>query len=509
MRVSSPWFWTIVCGIAFGVSTVQANELADITLAAGNRRFTSANPRQKVEQEFAIPAERGILTITYMTDPYPLTASLGGFDIYAKGGTSLYLGRTATYQTKPKTLQPGARWWTQKVILVDSPITKGLVAQLVAHGVPQAIQIVNEGDQLASTQNLKVDFVSMSGAANRPGSPPEVDIAGKWKFKGYSGGWTFTPRSDGTYDAVEDGFGFGRGIAKVTGRTVTITWENTKPYGEQKNGVHVVEVGSGGNTMTGAWITNNGENNTSEFTRTTPAPTKETITKETPTKDPDKDTGTKDVGTKTGPTGSTPTEIVPEPANVQAMTLQAGKRRVQAGETVTIPVYLLKAHDVANLNVTVSYDPAVAKTTGAFSKGNMLDKALFELNPKDAGIVRIGFAQNADLNGDGTIANVTFTATGPAGASTPLRLNVTTSSSVGGTKAAIATIDGEIVVTGPGGIIPGDSDRDGVLTARDAANALKMSVNLIPVDMSCDMDGDRQVTSTDARLILSRASGKR
>ena len=72
----------------------------------------------------------------------------------------------------------------------------------------------------------------------------------------------------------------------------------------------------------------------------------------------------------------------------------------------------------------------------------------------------------------------------------------------------MATIDGEIRIVGPDGVTPGDSDRDGKLTARDAQNALKMSVKLIPVDMVCDMDKDGQVTSTDARLILQKVVGK-
>ena len=56
---------------------------------------------------------------------------------------------------------------------------------------------------------------------------------------------------------------------------------------------------------------------------------------------------------------------------------------------------------------------------------------------------------------------------------------------------------------GPQDRLPGDSDGDNVLTARDYANALKMSVGLIPVDLICDMDKDGKVTSTDARLIAA------
>ena len=122
--------------------------------------------------------------------------------------------------------------------------------------------------------------------------------------------------------------------------------------------------------------------------------------------------------------------------------------------------------------------------------------------------MRIGFARNADLSGDGTVVYITFAAVGAAGARTPLHLETTTVASAGGAKPAVATIDGEILVVGPEGVIPGDSDGDNQLTARDAGNALKMSVKLIPVEMVCDVDKNGQVTSSDARLILAKASGK-
>ena len=41
-------------------------------------------------------------------------------------------------------------------------------------------------------------------------------------------------------------------------------------------------------------------------------------------------------------------------------------------------------------------------------------------------------------------------------------------------------------------------------TALDALKALRMSVGSLPADMTLDLDGDRQITSNDARLILGR-----
>jgi hypothetical protein len=205
---------------------------------------------------------------------------------------------------------------------------------------------------------------------------------------------------------------------------------------------------------------------------------------------------------------TTSTIGVGEPASVARMTLQAGKRKVQQGQIITVPVWLIKAQSVANMNFNVRHDPNIAKASNAFSKGNMLDKSLFEVNPTEPGIVRVGFAQNADLSGDGTVAQLAFQANGPPGTRTPLTLEVTTISGAGGGKPEIDLIHGEILVVGKEGTVPGDSDGDDEITARDAGDALKMSVQLIPVKMICDVDNDGQVTSTDARLILAKASGK-
>ena len=160
------------------------------------------------------------------------------------------------------------------------------------------------------------------------------------------------------------------------------------------------------------------------------------------------------------------------------------------------------------MNFNVRYDSSVAKPTGAFSKGNLLDKSLFEANTAEAGNVLIGFAQNADIAGDGTVVQLTFQANGAPGTRTPLTLEVTTVSGAGGGKPGIALIHGEILIVGKDGALPGDSDGDNQITARDAGDALKMSVKLIPVKLVCDFDRDGQVTSTDARLILAKASGK-
>ncbi len=199
-----------------------------------------------------------------------------------------------------------------------------------------------------------------------------------------------------------------------------------------------------------------------------------------------------------------------EPAPVDLTTLQVGRRNVRAGESVVVPVWLIKGPNVADLNFEIVYDVAVVASAGAAVKGALVDKAMFEANSNEPGIVRIGFAHTADLGGGGTgpVAQIPFRATGKPGDKTTLRVRVTNAGSASGPKPAVQTLDGEIVIVGSDGVLPGDSNGNGGLDVGDALEALKMSVKLIAIKMAADLDGDGQVTSTDARLIRLRVVGK-
>ncbi len=183
---------------------------------------------------------------------------------------------------------------------------------------------------------------------------------------------------------------------------------------------------------------------------------------------------------------------------------------MRAGEGVVVPVWLIKGPNVADLNFEILYDVAVVASEGAPVKGSLADRAMFEANANEGGVIRIGFAHPADLGGGGTgtVAQVPFRATGKPGDRTTLRLRVTNAGSASGPKPAVQTLDGEIVIVGSDGVLPGDSNGNGGLDVGDALEALKMSVKLIAVNMAADIDGDGQVTSTDARLIRLRLDGK-
>jgi hypothetical protein len=185
-------------------------------------------------------------------------------------------------------------------------------------------------------------------------------------------------------------------------------------------------------------------------------------------------------------------------------TLLAEKRVASPKQTVTVPVRLLNPAGVANVNFEVAYNPAVVVVRGV-TRGSLLGSpALFEANPNEPGRIRIGFAEKTGWSADGIVANLTFEVTGKPGDRTPLTLKVTDIDDANDNPLPIDLVHGEIVISGPGGRVPGDCDGDGLVTAADALCALKMSVGLRPVVMTMDVNVDNQVTSADARKILQQ-----
>ena len=229
----------------------------------------------------------------------------------------------------------------------------------------------------------------------------------------------------------------------------------------------------------------------------------------------------------------------PEPnASVPGMTLQASQRRVMANELVVVPFWLVKGENVANINFEVTYNANIARPEGAIGKGNLLDNALLSTNANQGGVIRAGFAQTSGLSGTGTVLNVPFRAAGKAGERTRLELKVTTVNDPNGGVLKIDRIPGEIVIldarggmpqdpgtaapgtgvapggagvpgaAGPGGLVAGDCDGDGRVTTLDARCALEMSVQLVAMRLTLDMDASNDVTSRDAVLLLERAVGR-
>lgn len=193
------------------------------------------------------------------------------------------------------------------------------------------------------------------------------------------------------------------------------------------------------------------------------------------------------------------------PATPTGFTVKIGKAKVKAGETVTLPIEVVKPTDVSSLNVEIGYSATVANVKEKPVAGGLKGNRLFEANQGESGIVLVGLAGSEPLNSDGQLAVITFTAVGKPGEKTPLTVKVTSANQSNGSPITAATIDGELEIVSQ---TPGDTNNDGVVDPRDALDALKMSVRLLPVNLAADMDGNQIITANDARMILLKAVGK-
>jgi hypothetical protein len=220
---------------------------------------------------------------------------------------------------------------------------------------------------------------------------------------------------------------------------------------------------------------------------------------------------------------------IPQPnTNATNMTIQVAQRKVFTGDLVLVPVWIIKADNVANINYQITYDAQVAKPEGSLSKGDLLDNALFSVNANQSGSVLSGFAQTTGLAGTGTVLNIPFRAVGKPGDRTPLDVTVTTINDPNGGVLKIDRIPGEILIYNKDGTFPqppsttggapsappppaiprGDCDGDGKVTEVDALCALEISVNLRPSKPLMDIDNSGDVTSRDAVIILQIAINK-
>lgn len=206
--------------------------------------------------------------------------------------------------------------------------------------------------------------------------------------------------------------------------------------------------------------------------------------------------------TTPGNTGKPDSTNAPVPTG---FTVKIGKVKVKAGENVTLPVEVFKPTDVSSLNVEIGYSATVANVKEKPVAGELKGNRLFEANHGESGVVLVGLAGSAPLNSDGQLAVISFTAVGKPGEKTPLTVKVTSANLSSGGPVTAATIDGELEIVSQS---PGDINSDGVVDPRDALDALKMSVRLLPINLAADMDGNGAITANDARMILLKAVGK-
>jgi hypothetical protein len=200
------------------------------------------------------------------------------------------------------------------------------------------------------------------------------------------------------------------------------------------------------------------------------------------------------------------------------MILRAPHVTVPRGSSVLIPVELINAKDVLNLDFVLGYRPEIAMARRTAERGSLVTE-IFQFNQNRPGEFKFNFAQLTPISGSGKVAGFRFDATGPGASRTPLSLSVHTVNDSHGRSLPITTIDGSISIYDPNN--PNDPNHpnnpklvtnnepsqptcsgSGRQTVNDAQCCLKMWVGLTTRSMHMDLDQSGEVDSRDAVIVL-------
>jgi hypothetical protein len=224
--------------------------------------------------------------------------------------------------------------------------------------------------------------------------------------------------------------------------------------------------------------------------------------------------------------------LTPVPANVQKMTLQVPEFRLAQGQPLMVPIWLINGKDVANMDWNLHFDPLVIAPQDIESPsvtriGNLLASERFESNVRLPGVAYFAFGRReGGISGTGTVGVASFRTVGQPGSKTPLTLAASIIKDSNQKVLPIDLIHGFVEIIRPIDQVPGSNGGSGgggsggggngggggggggsgpVVTFKDAQDALKMAVKLLPENMNLDLDRDGRVTSSDAVLIMQRA----
>jgi len=201
------------------------------------------------------------------------------------------------------------------------------------------------------------------------------------------------------------------------------------------------------------------------------------------------------------PTSITSTTSTTTPTSIPAGTaLIAESRTAAPGSTIQVPVNFQNAQNVGSLGFKLDYNPSVVQVVKV-SKGSLMSPATFTSNVQPDYII-FGFAMPQSISGTGSAAVVEFQALGAEGSKSPLTLTEIMATGSSGAALSVNSVNGELSI---GQKQIGDANGDGKLSVLDALIALKMYVQLLPLDLVADINKDGRVTPEDARLILEKA----
>lgn len=158
----------------FAATAAGAVTLVDLKLSATARPYGPDNPVVSQRQEFSVPNQKGIVVMTFTEDHY--VGGPGGFAVDPKDLSNDHLGWNGSTEYTPHDPIKGQPYRVQTIWRTDFS-KKVWVATLTARHEYQAYQVRHLGRQIASTQQLTIEFIP-GDAATPPSAPPPAPVPG-------------------------------------------------------------------------------------------------------------------------------------------------------------------------------------------------------------------------------------------------------------------------------------------------------------------------------------------
>lgn len=346
------------------------------------------------------------------------------------------------------------------------------------------------------------------------------DTTNKYTYNGvtYNGGIKMESSTNITVNAPADG-ALKLVLSAAGSRTIKIDGEEQ----DVVDGLNVFDLTAGTHTIT------KGTTNVYVYVMSYAVDggdTTVTTTTETTTEATTKETTTKDTEATTKETTEATTA-----APVDGVNVVVGNAMVKNGSAVTVPVKLTGMTDLADFNITLTYD-AAALTATKVENGDIINDSMATINSNITdGSVRIAGINPADtINADGTVlVKVTFTANKEG--ATPVAITVNTLKGANLAVAKYTTSNGTVTVTANGGSVEtstettttetdstteattvdysakGDVNKDGKINEKDAALILKFIQGIKDEtfydEAAADANGDGVINALDATWVLN------
>jgi len=150
--------------------------------------------------------------------------------------------------------------------------------------------------------------------------------------------------------------------------------------------------------------------------------------------------------------------------------ISIGDVEAPPGGSITTPILIHNATNVATVHINLSYDPSVVNVTNA-AKVDFSDIFLFDNTHASEGYVRLNAIKFSGLSGDKTVANIELTAVGGAGTSSNLTISI-------------------IELSNPGGVFVDGSTSNGTFTIQETTPPIVINPRAEPMIIPDDTDNE-------------------